>query len=400
MSLPLEGIRVVEIATFVAAPSAGALLADMGAEVIKVEVPEGETYRNTRPKMNGFKVEFDGSPQYEMSNRGKESLTLDLTRPEAQNALARVIDRADVLLTNMLPARRARFGLDAETVRGRRPELIYAALSGYGNGGAEADRPAFDYAAYWARTGLMDLIRGPESEPTFQRPGLGDHAAGLSLVCGILAALRVRDQTGVGQEIDVSLLQIGMYVQGNDLAQSLVADQNPKHHDRNKPANPLWNFYPTADERWLALVMIESIRYWPLLCEAIARPELAEDERFTGPVERFRNARELVAVLDEVFAKRPLAEWEKILERHRLIWSPVREMREIADDPQVIAMGYVHEVDHPRLGRFPSVGAPLHMSAHELDVKRHAPELGEHNRSVLHDAGLSDAEIDAALASE
>ncbi|MCP4004919.1 MAG: CoA transferase [bacterium] len=393
MSLPLDGIRVVEIATFVAVPSAGALLADLGAEVIKVEVPQGETYRNSRPRMAGFKVEFDASPQYEMSNRGKKSLVLDLTRPEALEALRRVIDRCDIVLTNMLPGRCERFGLDAATLRPERPALIYAALNGYGRGGEEADKPAFDYAAYWARTGMMDLIRHPDAAPTFQRPGVGDHAAGLSLVCGILAALRTRDKTGEGQEIDVSLLQIGMYVQGNDLSQVLVAGHSPPLHDRAKPANPLWNFYPTADERWIVVVMIESDRYWPILCEALERPDLLADERFDGPVPRFRNSQALVEILDEVFRSRTLSEWEVILTQHRVIWSPVREMHEILDDPQVKAMGYLETVDHPRVGRFSTVGAPLSMSAHRLSSNRPAPELGADSEDVLRESGLTAQEI-------
>ena len=397
MTAPLAGIRVVEVATFVAAPSAGALLADLGADVIKVEVPGGELYRNARPRMNGFKTDFDGAPPFEMDNRGKRSLMLDLTRPESGSALQRVIDGADVVLTNMLPARCLKFGLDGASLRAERPGLIYASLTGYGRGGAEADTPAFDYAAYWARTGMMDLTRAPNATPAFQRPGVGDHAAGLSLVCGILAALRMRDATGEGQEIDVSLLQIGLYIQGNDLAQSLVARQTPPAHDREAPRNPLWNLYPTKDERWLFLVMIDSIRYWPLLCGAIERPEWLHDARFKGPVERYRNGPELVALLDAIFRTRTLAEWEEAWLDGPLIWSPMREMVETLDDPQIRAMGYFREVDHPRLGRFETMGPPLALSNHEMPASLPAPDLGADSRAVLEEAGLSESEICSAL---
>ncbi len=399
MSAPLAGIRVVEISTFVAAPAAGALLADLGAEVIKVEVPAGELYRHARPRMNGFKTSFDGSPPFEMENRGKRSLALDLTRPDASAALQRVIDGADIVLTNLLPARCLKFGLDGSSLRSRRPRLIYASLTGYGNGGEDANTPAFDYAAYWARTGMMDLTRAPDATPAFLRPGVGDHAAGLSLVCGILAALRVRDAEGVGQEIDVSLLQIGLYIQGNDLAQSLVARQTPPTHDREAPRNPLWNLYPTQDGRWLFLVMIDSMRYWPLFCRAIERSEWLDDPRFEGPVERYRNGRELVALLDELFRARTLAEWETRWADSSLIWSPMREMLETLDDPQVRAMGYFREVDHPRLGKFETMGPPLTLSAHEMEANCPAPDLGADSRDVLAEAGLSAREIDAALGS-
>ena len=227
MTAPLDGIRVVEIASFVAAPAAGALLADLGAEVVKVEVPEGEVYRNTRPRMLGYKSDFDAAPHFQMDNRGKRSLGLDLGRPAAREALERVIAVADVVLTNMLPTRLAKYGLDAETLRARRPELIVARLSGYGPDGDEADRPAFDYSAFWARTGLMHQLREPDAPPAWLRPGVGDHSASLALTSGILAALRMRDRDGQGQVIDVSLQHIGFYIEGNDATMTLVTGQSP-----------------------------------------------------------------------------------------------------------------------------------------------------------------------------
>jgi len=393
MTAPLEGIRVVEVASFVAAPSGGALLADLGAEVIKVEVPEGEIYRHTKPHMGGYKTDFDGAPPFEMDNRGKRSLALDLTRPEARDALARVIARADVVLTNLLPARQKKYGLDPDSLRARQPALIHATLNGYGVRGDEANAPAFDYTAYWARTGMMDMFRAPEAIPAFLRPGVGDHAAGVSLVAGILAALRVRDRTGEGQAIEVSLLQIGLYIQGNDMANVLATKQSPPMHDRRAPRNPLWNSYPTADARWLMLVMVESQRYWPNLCRALELSDLETDERFGDPVARYRNSRALVERLDAAFAQRTLAEWENELRRHPLIWAPVRRMHEVIDDPQARAMGYFSKVTHPKLGEFESVGPPFRMSAHEMPANRPAPELGADNAAVLREAGLGDDEI-------
>ncbi|MFI5317334.1 MAG: CaiB/BaiF CoA transferase family protein [Myxococcota bacterium] len=393
MTAPLEGIRVVEVASFVAAPSAGALLADLGAEVIKVEVPEGELYRHTKPHMGGYKSDFDGAPPFQMDNRGKRSLALDLTRGEARAALAKVIARSDVVLTNLLPARQRKYGLDPDTLRAARPALIHATLNGYGVRGEEADAPAFDYTAYWARTGMMDMFRAPDAIPAFLRPGVGDHAAGVSLVAGILAALRVRDRTGEGQAIEVSLLQIGLYIQGNDMANVLATGQSPPMHDRRAPRNPLWNSYPTADARWLMLVMVESQRYWPNLCRALELSELERDERFADPVARYRNSRPLVERLDAIFAQRTLAEWEGELRRHPLIWSPVRRMHELIDDPQVRTMGYFSKVTHPALGEFESVGPPFRMSSHSMPANRPAPELGADSAAVLADAGLSADEI-------
>jgi crotonobetainyl-CoA:carnitine CoA-transferase CaiB-like acyl-CoA transferase len=397
MVAPLEGIQVVEVATYLAAPSSGALLADLGAEVIKVEVPQGEIYRYSRPSMVGLDSDFPESPGFQMNNRGKRSLALDLNRAEARKALERVIGRADVLLTNLLPSQLKKYELDPESQRQRRPALIYATLTAYGLGGKEADTPSFDYGAYWARTGMMDLTREPESIPAFQRPGVGDHAAGLSLVCGILAALRVRDRTGRGQLVDVSLLQTGLYVLGSDVALGLVTHQTPKHHDRRAPANPLWNQYRTQDGRWLFLVMIRADRYWTDLCAAIERPDLIEDARFSNGFERHRNAQELVKILDEVFATRSLAEWEERLNAHALVWSPVRKIAEVLEDPQARAMKYFRSVDHPTAGRFETVAPPLCLSEYEMRAERPAPALGADSESVLREAGLSESEITAAL---
>ena len=397
MAAPLEGIRVIEVASFVAAPSSGALLADLGAEVIKIEVPKGEIYRFGVPRAFGLDCDFPESPAFQMDNRGKRSLALDLTRPAARDALQRLIDTADVVLTNMLPGRLKKYGLDGASLRARRPGLIVASLTGYGPEGEEGDKPSFDYAAYWARSGMMDLMRDAGLPPSFQRPGVGDHAAGLSLSCAILAALRTRDRTGEGQEVDVSLLQIGLYVLGNDVALGLVARQTPNRHDRTHPTNPLWNHYRTADGRWLFLVMVDPDRYWAEFCTAIERPDLLAEERFSGIIERYKHSAEIVKILDEVFLGCSLAEWEKKLSTHNLIWAPAREIGEVMDDPQIRTMGYFSTVEHPTAGSFETVGTPLRMSAHPMPADRPAPALGADGEDVLREAGLDAPEIAAAL---
>jgi crotonobetainyl-CoA:carnitine CoA-transferase CaiB-like acyl-CoA transferase len=393
MSAPLEGIRVVEIASYVAAPAAGALLADLGAEVIKVEVPHGEVYRYARPRLLGMKSDFPEAPHFHMDNRGKRSLALDLTRQEAQAALARVIDGADVVLTNMLPERLRRYGLDADSLRAAKPALIVAALSGYGSRGEEASRPAFDYAAYWARTGFMDVMRDAGAAPSFQRPGIGDHAAALALVSGILAALRMRDRSGEGQVVEVSLQHIGFYVDGNDAAVALATGESPPRHDRERPRNPLWNHYRTADDRWLFLCMIESDPYWSKLCTAIGRPDLDGDPRYADARGRYRHAAELTATLAADFAAQPLAEWERRLAEHGVIWAPVRTLAEAIRDPQARANGVFRTVHHPAVGAFETVAPPLRLSAHEMRAAKPAPELGADNEAVLRAAGLSEDEI-------
>lgn len=393
MSAPLAGIRIVELASFVAAPAAGALMADLGAEVIKIEVPWGEMYRHSAPRFAGYDSDFPLAPHFHMDNRGKRSVTLDLELPQAVQALRRLVDRADVLLTNMLPGRLARFGLDPATLQAARPELIIARLSGFGPVGPEADSPAFDYSSYWARTGFMDILHEPDAPPSFQRPGMGDHSAALALVVGVLSALRQRDRGAPGQVIDVSLQHIGFYIIGNDTAATLVTGQTPPRHDRRAARNPLWNHYPTRDRRWLFLVMIESDRYWPELLRAVGLDELGGDERFKDAVARYRNNAELIRILDERFAAKTLAEWTDLLSRHRLIWAPVLTLAEAVQDPQAESFGSFPTVDHPTAGRFRTVAPPLKMSGHALDARAPAPELGADTEAVLREAGMAEEDI-------
>jgi crotonobetainyl-CoA:carnitine CoA-transferase CaiB-like acyl-CoA transferase len=395
MSLPLAGVRVVEIANYVAVPAAGALLADLGADVVKIETPpRGELYRRSRPRYAGYACDFDENPPFHMDNRGKRSLMLDLGRAEARDALLRLIDRAEIAITNLLPARRRKYGVDHETLLARVPRLIVGAINGYGGGGTEADRPAFDYAAYWARSGMMDVMHDEGVPPSLQRPAVGDHAAAVNLVCGILAAMRQRDVDGRGRYVEVSLLQTGLHILGTDIANALVTREPARRHDRSRPGNPLWNSYPTRDGRWLLLVMVDPEPYWPKLCQALARTDLAADERFADGFKRAANTAELVLELEKIFASRSLEEWCPILDAAGLIWAPVRRVDEAIYDPQVRAMGYVYEIEHATVGRFETVGPPFRIEGEALGARRAASPLHADASEVLREAGLTDAEIE------
>lgn len=395
MTAPLQDIRVVEIASYVAIPAAGALLADMGADVIKVEVPSGETLRHALPKRLGYRHPLSEAPHFHMENRGKRSLSLDLTNQDARRALKRVLEGADIVLTNLLPKRLEKFGLDAATLRAKRPELIFASLNGYGPSGPEANSPAFDYTAYWARTGLMDAVRDAGSPPAFLRPGVGDHASALAIVSGVLAALRVRDRDGVGQEIDVNLMHMGFYINGNDACAVASTGIETPRHDTSEPRNPIWSHYRTADDRYASLVMIDSQNYWPEFCRAIAMPELANDERYADAVARYRNSAELTALISGIIGEKTLAEWEQHFAGFHLIWSPVRTLSEALGDPQVAEAGMLSEVEHEETIR--TVAPPIHLSLHAMDGKRPGPALGAHGEAILREAGCSDKEIKAAL---
>jgi formyl-CoA transferase len=394
MRAPLEGIRVVEIAHYVAVPAAGALLADLGADVVKVELPpRGEIYRRGRPKYTGYASDFPEGPGFHLDNRGKRSLVLDLTDPEARGALLRLIDGADVVTTNLLPGRRVKYGVDHETLLARKPSLIVAAVNGYGGRGEEADRPAFDYAAYWARSGMMDLMRDEGVPPSMLRPGVGDHAAASNLVIGILAALRLRDATGRGRYVEVSLLQTGLYILGCDTAMALVTREPIRRHDRRTAMNPLWNSYEVAGGRWLMLVMIDPTPYWPRLAEAVGRPEWLEDARFAEPFTRAHNAPALIAELDAEFAKLPLEAWRPRLDAAGLIWSPVQRVEEVLDDPQARAMGYFRTLEHPGFGPFETLAPPFSIEGVALGAARPCSDADADGEAVLREAGLDESEI-------
>jgi crotonobetainyl-CoA:carnitine CoA-transferase CaiB-like acyl-CoA transferase len=393
MTAPLDGIKVVEIASFVAVPAAGALLADMGAEVIKVEVPWGEIYRHSTPRLAGYKHDFPAGAAFQMDNRGKRSLALDLVLPQAREALAQVIATADVVISNVLPARLEKYGLDPETLRANHPELIVARLSGFGPDGDRANDPAFDYTAFWALSGLMDHLHDLDSPPGWMRPGIGDHSAAMAMTTGILAALRSRDAGGEGQVIDVSLQHIGYYINGNDTSNALVTGETPPRHDRKAPRNPLWNHYECEDGRWLFLVMIDSDKYWPTFAKAVGRPDLADDPRFSNAVERYRNAKALVLELDALFATRALEKWFEPLNSERLIWAPVRTLAEAVQDENADTTGVFATVELPDYGSFKTVAPPFKMSGHAMPGDALAPALAADTAAVLAEAGVDDETI-------
>jgi crotonobetainyl-CoA:carnitine CoA-transferase CaiB-like acyl-CoA transferase len=394
MQAPLEGIRVVEIAHYVAVPAAGALLADLGADVIKVELPpHGEIYRRGKPKFTGYASDFPEGPGFHLDNRGKRSLVLDLTDPEARSALLRLIDGADVVTTNLLPGRRLKYGLDHESLLARKPDLIVAALNGYGGGGEEADRPAFDYAAYWARSGMMDLMHDEGVPPSMLRPGVGDHAAASNLVIGILAALRMRDATGQGRYVEVSLLQTGLYILGCDAAMALVTREPIKRHDRSRAQNPLWNSYEVAGGRWIMLVMIDPTQYFARLAAAVERPELVDDPRFAEPFTRAHNAPALIVELEREFAKRTLEEWRPRLDAAGLIWSPVQRLEETLDDRQARAMGYFRSLEHATHGPFETLAPPFSIEGVALGATHPCSDADADAAAILREAGLDDSEI-------
>ncbi|MCX6021518.1 MAG: CoA transferase [Chloroflexi bacterium] len=389
MSAPLDGIRVLEVANWLAVPAAGALMADMGASVTKVEPLQGDPWRNFQLKSLGMTYEFPGNVSFEVDNRGKRSVALNLERPEAGAAVLRMAQDADVFITNLVPGRRERYGLTYEAVAARNPRVIYLGFSGYGAQGPDRDRLGFDYAAYWARSGIMSLVGEPDGAPALQRTGMGDHTTAPLLLAGVLAALFERERTGKGQEVSGSLLSTGLWVLSSDIQAALVARQKPRRVPRTHAPNPIWNTYQAGDGKWFLLVMPTPDPYWPRLCAAVGRADLADDPRYATLEGRMADCAALVAALDAAFATATRDEWAARLDAHGVIWAPAQDLEEVMADPQIRANGYFTEIDHPVLGTMETVNTPIQFSESKVGPRGPAPEVGQHTEEALLEAGYS-----------
>ena len=394
---PLEGVRVVEVAGWMAAPGAGALLADLGADVVKVEPLRGDPARGVirQPELPPGTPAFD--PPFQVDNRGKRGVAIALDRPEGQELVRRLVDDADVLLTNLLGRRQSRFGLDAGTLLARNPRLVHATLTGYGLEGPDAARPGFDITTFFGRGGITHSITEPGSQAPRARPAQGDHATALALLAAVLAALRLVERTGEGQVVDVNLLATAAWTMSTDLSSTLVDGQDPPVLGRRRRRHALQESFRTADDRWILLFMPEA-HWWARFCAAVGRPEWAENPRFGTVAARFEHMPEITDLMDEVFATRTLAEWGQAFDEAGLTWGPAATVSEVAADPHLNAVGAFPQVQHPTAGTFRTVAAPMRLRGADVVPRGPAPELGQHTREVLLALGLSHAEVDAAVA--
>lgn len=397
----LEGIRVVEMGVWVAGPATAGILADWGADVVKVEPPAGDPMRGLFRVAMGSEVPHN--PPFDLDNRGKRSVVLDVAGEAGRAALEALLAKADVFVTNLRPGALARLGLAHGDVLARHPRLVYASVSGYGIAGDEADRAGYDVGAFWARSGMADLFRLQAEPPLSLRGGVGDHVTGIATVAGILGALLERGRTGRGRLVETSLLRTGMYCIGWDLGIQLVYDKLRGTLPRDQSDNPMVNCYRAGDDKWFWLIGLEGDRHFPMLCEATERLDLLVDERFATALARRQNRRELIAILDAVFALRSREEWAVGFDREGVWWVPVQTPAEAVRDPQAIANGAICTVDGGVCGEdFRAIASPVAFRD-EGAVTPPArlgpvPALGADTRAVLREAGLDDAAIDAAVA--
>jgi crotonobetainyl-CoA:carnitine CoA-transferase CaiB-like acyl-CoA transferase len=384
MSGPLDGIRIVDWTIWQQGPVATQMLADLGAEVIKIEERErGDPGRGIVAVAGSSTVKGGRNYYFEANNKHKKSIALNLKQPEAREIVHRLAARSDVFVQNFRKGVAQRLGLGYAELAALNPRIIYASASGYGPEGPDSGEPSFDYLGQ-ARSGIMNAIGTGSTAPTYVYGGIADQMGAIMLAYGVLAALFARERTGIGQEVDASHLGSMMALQGlNVVARTIMGKEFPRN-TRANAYNPLWNHYRCADDKWISLAMLQPDRYWKNFCEVVGKPELIEDPRFAEAKVRGKNSAAVVAIFDEVFAARPRDEWMRVLKgRGDFIYTIVNSVSDLPDDPQVRANGYVVEYDHPALGNLTLLGMPVKLSATPGEPRGHAPELGEHTELLL-----------------
>ena len=400
MTLALDDIKVLEIAGAAAVPMAGRLLADWGADVIHIEHPvKGDALRDVQATAGLASTIGGGATTIALSdipyimlnyNRGKRSLTLNLATKQGQEIVHRLLEQTDVFLSNIRPYEMKKWNLVYDTVSKINPMLIYASLNGYGQKGEEKDAPGYDVIAAWARTGAPTLVQSTGFRPAFM-----DNVAGMCMAYGIMTALYVREKTGLGQQVNTSLFQAGVFQASYDIAGALVTGKNFEEWgvtEREELPNVLALYYKTKDGRTLRLSVLQPDLYWSRFCRAIEQEEMENDPRFKTFEARINNHRKLLRILDEVFLSKTLEEWKPRLNEAHIPWSPVQTLQEVVNDPQARANDFFIPFDHPLYGQIEVIDNPIKLSKISPSVKM-APEFGQHTEEILLEMGYSWDEI-------
>lgn len=388
--LPLAGLRVLDISSFIAAPAAAVVLGDWGADVIKIEGPDGDANRTImRNSANYPKAEVDYP--WQINSRNKRSLVLDLKQPAARAALDRLLAVSDIVICNFPPPVRDKLKLTYEDMKKVNPRLIYASLTGYGETGPDRDRPGFDVTAYFARSGLLDAQRYEGGPPGVPVPAQGDRATAMTLVSSILLALVHRMKTGEGSWVGTSLLGNGLWSCGVIAQAALVGAFLPPRPPLDRPRSALGSIYRTADDRWIQLTIVREDKLWAPLCRALGKLELIDDPRFAEIDERRRQSAALAAIFRELFATKPYDHWREALAAQEITFGVISRPQDIPDDVQAVHAGAVVETAIPALPR--TIANPIRTSFAEQRIAHTAPKLGQHTDEVLGEVGLTADEI-------
>jgi len=382
----LTGIRVIDMATYIFGPASTTVMSDFGAQVIKVESPGiGDPYRYTHlmPPFEPHELDY----MFQLDNRNKRGVVLDARVDTAREALLALVRSTDVFVTNFPPRVLEKLRIRYEDLTPQNDRLIYAQVTGYGEEGAEIDKPGFDATAYWARTGLMDGVRTPDAEPALSAPGMGDHPSAMALFGGIMLALYKREKTGKGSKVSSSLMANGAWANGCAIASILAGCPQVAGVHREDPPNALINQYRTRDDRFFLLVVITPDKDWRRFAQAIGRPELPDDARFATKEARSENARALAEILDGVFRRRDFAEWRKILDDAQITFGVVGRTDEAMRDPQMLANDVFIDVHHEEMEKVRVVNSPIWLKGEAKRPSSRAPKLGEHTEEVLAELG-------------
>jgi crotonobetainyl-CoA:carnitine CoA-transferase CaiB-like acyl-CoA transferase len=391
MRRPMEGIRVLEVAQFTFVPAAGAVLADWGADVIKVEHAEHGDAQRGLSRLMGMPVGDSFAPLMEHPNRGKRSIGLALEQPDARAVLGELIRTSDVFLTNFLPSARARLGIELDDVRKINPGIIYVRGSGFGSQGPEADRGGYDSSAFWARGGSALGTTPVDYDGLCPMPAgaYGDSIGGMTIAGGIAGALFARERTGEPSVVDVSLLGVGAWANALSVGFALLAGGPlPRRTSKSAPTNPVVGNYRTADDRWLVLAMIQPGRYWPEFCRAIEREDLITDDRFADTERLMKNAAAAAAIIADVIGARTLAEWTARFARMEGQWAVAQDTWEVGQDPALRANGLIAEVTDADGVRRELVANPVQFDEVPVSISR-APQFAEHTDEILAELGMS-----------